>query len=429
MVWLSVTRLGFSFYFQNETSMTVFTDWAQSGFDAGGSRYNPYENVLSADNVQDLDVGVGSQGWEYSAPGAADFSDPVVGRGYVFIGLDGRGPGDESVYAFNAFQGGQPVWDERRLGLAKTPAFVGGNVIVGTVPDVYTNPSAPSLSAYSSSGGSLVWSMQSSQPDGSPPVVAPPLVADGAVYAIVRPDFTSRSGLIKVDAKTGAPSSSWPNDPVTPSGGSLNRCTPVFSQGKVFVADSNQVYRINAVDGSIEAWTPPLGTIDGDMSPVVSGGVVFQGTSDAGFFAYDTTTMQGKWQWAGASGGNPPAIQCSAAVTKDHVYFTTDETILYALDVKDGTEEWKVRVHSGRTRCWPPAVANGVVFLVTDDTLYAYDAAKGLRKGNPLLVWQYVYQGSARPFTGPPVIANGFAYLTIEIFGSVLVALSLPTRP
>jgi outer membrane protein assembly factor BamB len=255
------------------------------------------------------------------------------------------------------------------------------------------------------------------------------LVAGGAVYAIVRADYGG--GLIKVDAKTGSPSSSWPSDPVMPVGGRLNWCAPAFSDGKLFVVDSSQVYKIDAVDGRIEAWTLPLGQIDDELyaSPVVSDGVVFIGTSDAGFFAYDTTSMHRKWKWPPTPVPNIPAVQCSPAVTKDHVYFTTDETILYALDVKDGTEEWKVRVHSGRTTCWPPAVANGVVYLATDDTLYAYDAAKGLRNGKPLLAWQYVHQGSARSFTGPPVVANGFVYVTMDISGSVLMALAVPTWP
>lgn len=127
-------ELGFRSFFQRETSMTVFTDWPQSGFDAGGSRYNPYENVLSPDNVPDLDVVAGRNSWEASAPGTSNFSDRVVGRGRVVIGLDGRGPDEESVYAFSAFRGGQPDWQETKPGAATSPAFADGSVILGTLP-------------------------------------------------------------------------------------------------------------------------------------------------------------------------------------------------------------------------------------------------------------------------------------------------------
>lgn len=108
---------------------------------------------------------------------------------------------------------------------------------------------------------------------------------------------------------------------------------------------------------------------------------------------------------------------------------TTADTTLYALAAQDGTEEWKIRVPSARTS-WLPAVANGVVHLTTGDTLYAYDAVQGLRNGKPLLTWQYLYGGSAQSFKGPPVVANGFVYVTMVISGSgVSVALALPTWP
>lgn len=129
----------------------------------------------------------------------------------------------------------------------------------------------------------------------------------GAVYVFVM-SFDFLPGLIKVDAKTGLASSSWPPDPVKPVSRSSNSSSPAFSDGKVIVFDSEQMYRIDAVSGDIKAWTPPLGTIeDGhDVSPVVSGGKVFVRTTDARFFAYDAGTMKNLWQWPPTKVAIPP---------------------------------------------------------------------------------------------------------------------------
>src|SRR6202012_213923 len=39
-----------------QVAFTVSTDWKELGFSSHGKRVNPYENVLSADNVPGLDV-------------------------------------------------------------------------------------------------------------------------------------------------------------------------------------------------------------------------------------------------------------------------------------------------------------------------------------------------------------------------------------
>ena len=58
----------------------VQTNWSQFNFDADGTRWNPYENVLNSRNVVNLDVK-----WTYTAQEAISSSAAVV-DGVLYIG-------------------------------------------------------------------------------------------------------------------------------------------------------------------------------------------------------------------------------------------------------------------------------------------------------------------------------------------------------
>src|ERR1044072_9233490 len=64
-------------------------DWPQAAFDARGSGYNRFENILARCNVKDL-----TELW--SAPiGGGIYASPIVSEGKLFIG-----GGDRRMHAF-----------------------------------------------------------------------------------------------------------------------------------------------------------------------------------------------------------------------------------------------------------------------------------------------------------------------------------------
>ena len=72
----------------------VQTNWTVYGFNLHGTRFNPYENVLTPANVSNLVLD-----WDYSTNGSI-ISSPAIANGVVYIGSD-----DHNLYAFNAATG------------------------------------------------------------------------------------------------------------------------------------------------------------------------------------------------------------------------------------------------------------------------------------------------------------------------------------
>jgi hypothetical protein len=67
-----------------QRAYTVSTPWMEHGYNAKGRRYNPYENVISASNVKNLDTL-----WVAKTGGTIQNSSPAVVAGIVYIGSHG----------------------------------------------------------------------------------------------------------------------------------------------------------------------------------------------------------------------------------------------------------------------------------------------------------------------------------------------------
>lgn len=81
----------------DQKPFVVNTNWSQFDFEADGTRLNPYENSVNADNVQNLNLK-----WSFLTDGANAYS-PAVVDGVVYC------TGNEFFYAINA-QTGALLW-------------------------------------------------------------------------------------------------------------------------------------------------------------------------------------------------------------------------------------------------------------------------------------------------------------------------------
>ena len=157
----------------------VQTNWTQFHFEAGGTRLNPYENVLYTKNAGDL-----SLKWGYVTAGSSINSSPAVVNGVVYIGSCADLSG--YVYALDA-RTGDVKWVYTTGGcVGSEPAVVDGVVYVGSDDwNVY---------ALNAASGHLLWSYATGYW-----VVAAPAVANGMVY------IGSYDGYFyALDARTGA---------------------------------------------------------------------------------------------------------------------------------------------------------------------------------------------------------------------------------
>jgi outer membrane protein assembly factor BamB len=105
--------------------------------------------------------------------------------------------------------------------------------------------------------------------------------------------------------------------------------------------------------------------------------------------------------------GEDGAEWSSPAVVDGTLYVgrKVDDTV-YAVDVDDGTEEWRFVTNDGVTSS--PAVADGTVYIgSSDDSVYALDAADGEEQ------WQYLSESASGPddIDSSPTVVDGTVYV------------------
>ncbi len=186
------------------------------------------------------------------------------------------------------------------------------------------------------------------------------------------------------------------------------------------------VYAVDAETGH-QIWKRATGG-PVPATPAVADGIVYVGSYDGKFYAFDARTGGLKWKFktegerrfeAKGIHGFQPKTQTiadpfdvflsSPIVVQGAVYFGSGDGNLYAVDAATGERRWKFKtgdvVHSS------PAFADGVLFFGSwDSYFYAVDAATGKEK------WRF--HGGEDPaihnqvgFQSSPAVANGVVYV------------------
>lgn len=155
-------------------------------------------------------------------------------------------------------------------------------------------------------------------------------------------------------------------------------------------------------------------------SPVVSGDVVYVGSTDGQLYAIDRATGTERWKFA-----TKGPISSSPAVSGGLVYISSVDGKVYAIDAKAGTEKWSFAtrgerrftapgIHGAipRTERMPdpfdvflssPVIANGTVYIGSgDQNVYALDATTGKRK------WTFA---TGDVVHASPAVANGVVFI------------------
>jgi outer membrane protein assembly factor BamB len=363
--------LGIALLASAGTAALASGNWSEFGFAPKGGRFNPHEQILNTTNVGALTVLWSAQ------DGSFPFTAPAVVDGVVYSGTN----------AFDAATG-KLLWATNSGGIS--PAISNGTVYIDT---------QDGLCAYVAANGTNLWCAGNNYLPDAPSGAA---VVDGIAY------FGSALGSVfAIDAATGA--QLW-SAPISSDNAASS---PAVANGVVYI-NGDSLFAFDAKTGA-QLWSSSI--TDGTSSPAVVGGVVY--CSGRALAAFNATT--GAVLWSVSPGGPLSILGDSPAVAKGLVYIGasvpgqhgSSSGVLYALKARTGKIIWSAPVASGITSS--PAVANGVVYVGSDDgTLYAFNAKTGAELA---AVAGVAGQSS-------PTVANGMVYSETTLSGE-LFALGL----
>jgi outer membrane protein assembly factor BamB len=216
---------------------------------------------------------------------------------------------------------------------------------------------------------------------------AEPALANGLIYV----SWVNNGDryVEALDAGTSALLWSYPGQP--------NGALEVVN-GVVYFGDYNgMLYALNANTGAL-LWSYQVGGWVG--TPAVANGVVYVG----GIYYVDALDAStGALLWQAFLPNNDYWFSSRVAVANGVVYAGTEYQGLYALDANTGALLWQ---HPTYQINFPPAVANGIVYIVLGDTLDALNAGTGA------LIWENTSPNYG--ISGAPAIANGMVYLASD---------------
>jgi outer membrane protein assembly factor BamB len=307
-------------------------------------------------------------GESYGRPGDANLYGDIL----LFGARNGN------LYALNSATG-TPRW---RLAVNPSlfaPAVVDGIAYCGT---------HDSLIAIDVAKAKVIWSVKAWGDDSSPAVVS------GAVY------MASANGcLYAVDARTGK--ELWTHRP-SGSGPSWGEGSPSVWDGKVYFADEYKIPLGLDLKTGTKKWRP-VPEVAATTTAAIAKGLVFFGSRDGMFYAYDAKTGQERWRFDTKTKG---WLSSAPAVGEDAVYFGDDNGVVHALAIAGGQEKWNLKTDAPVTS--PATIVNGVLYFVNRVArLYAVDAAGGTTK------WTYQL-GIGPRWWGPStevIVSGGALYV------------------
>jgi outer membrane protein assembly factor BamB len=346
-----------------QAAFTVTTPWKEYGYGVAHLGWNPYENTLNTSNVSSL-----GPLWSVSVFNQSGSSTPTVSAGRVY--LSGSG-----IEAFSAATGSL-LWQKFTRYSVTGSAAVIANVLY--VADAYDY-----IYALNATTGAQIWRKALGNP-----IYLSTVVVDGVMYVA-----SFNGEVYAVNAATGA--ILWKTLVGTGSVGIES--APAVVNGVLYTgAQDGNVYALDAATGAIMWHYLTGGAVAG--APAVAGGVVYVSAMNGVVYAIKATGPHtGALLWSSTTGNTGFA---TAAVAYGEVFVGSGSASLVAFDAHSGALRWSAPTGGAMVN---EAVANGIVYGVSDDTLYAIDASDGA-------VLATMITGATSGLSGPAV-SDGVLYL------------------
>lgn len=271
--------------------------------------------------------------------------------------------------------------------------------------------------ALQAGSGEFIWKYAT---DGG--IVSKPVVSEGSLY------FGSEDNrLYVISARSGKIVwTYYTNGPI--------RSSPHIAEGHVFIgSDDSFLHAVNALSGR-RAWRVDAGS-PVRCTPLLHGDHVFFGSESGDFFCVDLGGTV-KWRYKAKR-----AITSSPVFSDGVLYFGSVDTVIYALDHRNGYIIWRFRL-SKATISTPFIAGNYLYIGSVDNNIYCIDlhSAKevwhfqtdGQVTGSPIIYKDSLYCGSVDgnlyclefrsgrlrwkfptkgPITGTPTIYNDILYI------------------
>ncbi len=177
---------------------------------------------------------------------------------------------------------------------------------------------------------------------------------------------------------------------------------PVISNGIAYIGSLDKgLYAIDAHTGAL-IWTFSV-TNYLYYNPVVADGIVyFIAEQRAGNALYALNAKTGKVKWLYSAKN---MYTNGLIVYLNTVYINTNDGSIDALDTQTGKIRWHSVVKVGGSAV--PTLADGLLFVASIDTLYAFDLKTGHVR------WQYKAGGCLSPTGFVSTVAYGLVYVSI----------------
>lgn len=346
-------------------------------------RFSPAHNGIAPSGIQMP----AAMYWRYTAsPAPQNPAAPAVVGNTVYYACRDR------FYALEA-DSGRVIWrypTDQPLDaqFRTTPAVANGIIYVGATDG--------NLYALSATTGKYLWSFRA---QGA--ILSPPTVVDGVVY------FGSADGRVyAINAKTGEPI--WRGGFRTLD--AVNGAVAVADDVVYFISADQTLYAAAAATGLL-LWRQRLtGTLYA-LSPVVADRNLYVVASNV---LYVLQARSGRQLWARTL---PDDIVTEPVAGNGMLYVLTRDGRVWAFD-NTGKLLWNTKepVFTNQVLA-PPTLAGNVLIIGTArGGIFALDASNGS------ILWKYLLQSSSstpeRPtftdITAPPVVANGTLYIVSD---------------
>lgn len=358
------------------SSAAVTHAWAQDGFDAGNTGFNPNETIINRTNVESLNWSFAATSPRVSTACTKQFP-PVVAGGRLFVG-------DEAGFAVYNAATGAPLWSVRFAlgddsGVAAF-AVSGSTLLVATIESCHSASDQDGrLTAYNVAGGARLWSVFRDTPIFT-------LVVDNGVAAAVGDDSAD---TLATGYRISDGADLWDIFTATDSA--------VSAAGRLLLNTSAGTEAVDITTGAVawskpDTWVPLAATPDGKRYIVRTfSGDLLEIFAAAGGIA---------WTKAGEAG--PPVFRTNnqVAVDTSQLYVTHGNT-LDVFVTTTGAPVWSGTVLGAANR---PIVAGGVVWVVSAGDVSAFNTTTGANLN-------FLF-GFNEGYLGHVVVENGRLYIT-----------------
>jgi outer membrane protein assembly factor BamB len=343
--------------------------------------------------------------WNFSIDGG--FSAPVVENGAVYVSSG------SSIYALNVSDGNEFWNNSAGWGLGGVAVADGKVFTTGyTNGVIYTDGERCSdyVIAINAKTGNTTWIGNGEF--GFNPYYNTPVVANGVVYG-----SSNVVGMFTLNAQTGKTIWSFTGGEDISAGVDISNAlgmwsSPVVANGRVYIAAQAGIYVLKASNG-VELWNSTIAPFF--VSPIVTNGVIYAGSSDGNVYALNANNGDKLWNYT--TGASMPPVPRTGDVLAysdsqegnlaSILYAYSQNGSLYALSPTTGEKLWNqtVPINSYPYNPPTPVVADNVIYVGSGGgNLYAFDAVNGDK------LWNYTIESANNTMLSTPSIVNGVLY-------------------